>query len=289
MKLLRKASTFLFMLRRRPKQAIELLQLRTEGRLGISLHFLSPRRALTRRFELRNTRQPAPGLVPYGNYLLDPELLGPRPVVFSLGVGQFIDFDRALLDRHDVKLFLFDPTPASARFISSADLPANAHFASVAVADHDGEIEMFTDDLESDFEATSSVSMINRGFHAGGFTVPCRRVGTLMKEHDVTRLDVIKLDIEGAAIAVLNDMLDAGILPTQIAAEFERPESLREVRAYIGELDRLFGRLKTAGYCLYRTRPELLGCQVEILAVRSGAAVDRAAPRLAKAAASSAA
>ena len=40
-----------------------------------------------------------------------------------------------------------------------------------------------------------------------------------------SKIDVLKMDIEGAAIDVLNNILDEKIFPTQIAVEFEFSES----------------------------------------------------------------
>lgn len=278
MNILRKARTFLSLLVKSPLHAWDVVQLKLEARLGRSLHFLSDRRRATRRFELANTEEVPAGFRAYGNYVLDPAAIGERPVVFSAGVGEFIDFDLALLERHDVRLFLIDPTPSSRRFIETVDLPPNASFHPVAIADRDGEIEMFSDNLEEDLEATPSISSRNQGFGSKSLRVPCRRIRTLMEEHGIGQLDVLKLDIEGAAIAALRDTLAEGIRPTQIAAEFERPRSAAEVGAYLAELEALFGALRRAGYRIYRTRPDTIGFQVEVLAVRdrTGAEADGA-------------
>lgn len=271
MNLIRKVRTFVSIFRRSPVQAWDVFQLKLETRLGRSVHQLSTRRRATRAFELRHTQQVPNHLSGYGNYILDPDVIGDRPVVFSAGVGEYIDFDRALLERHDVRLFLIDPTPNSRRYIETADLPSNATFHPIALSDYDGQIELFSDNIEGDFEKTASLSSQDRGFGGKGAFVECRRVKTLMAEGGVEHLDILKLDIEGAAIAVLHDTLDAGIYPTQIAAEFERPSRSSEVQTYLRDLEALFAKLKRAGYRIYRTRPDTIGFQVEVLAVRSAA------------------
>lgn len=270
MKIFRKIRTFLFIFRRNPGHALELAQLRAEAKLGFSLHFLSPLRAKTAAFERRNTRAVHSQLTTYGNYYLDAERLGGTPTVFSAGVGQAISFDEALLKRHDVRLCLFDPTPSSKRFIEQAKLPENVTFDALAISDYDGEIELFVDDIETDFAQTASLSLNNPGMIDRGFKVPCRRIKTLMAERGIEQLDVLKLDIEGAAIRVLRDTFASGITPTQIAAEFERPGRRRDVDLYLAELEALFAEMRRLGYTVYRTRPDCKGCQVEILAVRTG-------------------
>lgn len=268
MNILRKFRTFATILRARPAALWELIQIRVERSTGVPLYFLSARRVVTRIFELLRTRPLDGTAVAYGNYFLDPTLIGPKPTVFSIGVGQHIDFDRALLDRHEVNLHLVDPTPTSRAYIEGAQLPANVQFHPVAIASTDGELQMFIDDLETEFSKASSISMFNRGVGTKSFPVQCRRLTTLMKECDVTSIDVLKLDVEGAGIMVLNDVLDQQVYPTQIACEFERPQSILDVVTYLRELAALFDRLDRLGYVIYRTRDVDLGCQVEVVAIR---------------------
>lgn len=69
-----------------------------------------------------------------------------------------------------------------------------------------------------------------------------------------SNLDVLKLDIEGAALVVLNDMLDNDIFPSQIVAEFERPNT-KKASDYISfycDLNKLIDRLNSLGYSTHR-------------------------------------
>lgn len=268
MMLRRKLHTLGRFLWNRPARAWELLQIRFERRTGIPIFFVSPRRLGTYLFELANTSRIPREFTLYGNYFLRSDLLGARPTVFSIGVGADVRFDQALIKEHNTEIFLFDPTPSSKRYVEGLDFPQNVHFSPLAVADHDGEIELYTDDLETNFDLASSLSSDNRGFSKESFKVPCRRIKTLMAESGTRHLDVLKLDVEGAAIKILRDTLGDAIYPTQIAAEFERPAKLREVWVYLNELSALLSRLRALGYRIYRTRTLDKGCQVEITAVR---------------------
>ncbi len=268
MSVARKLRTLFFIAKRRPAQAWELLQIRAERKVGVSLFFLSARRSITHAFEALRTKKVSTELRQYGNYFLAAAAIPPHPVVFSLGVGQDISFDRALMDRHEVRLFLFDPTPASKRFIDGLDLPSNVRFFPLAIADHDGTVAIFSDDLEKDLQRTSSISIFNRGFYESAGSVQCKKISTLMTEHGLAHLDILKLDIEGAAIQVLEDLLREGIFPTQVACEFERPEKMTEVYAYLRRLGALFDKFEAAGYELFRTRQTDKGCQIEVLAIR---------------------
>lgn len=272
MNVMKKLKTFGFIFRKKPAQAMELLQIRLERKFGVPLYFLSSRRLATRLFELFKTAPLSNAFVPYGNYFLVPSLLGKHPVVFSVGVGQDITFDKALLERHDVDLHLFDPTPVSRRYIEGQSLPTNLQFSPLAITNYDGKVDLYSDDLSNNFEQTSSVSIFQRGVHGEKFSAECRTIPSLMKERNITHLDVLKLDIEGAALQVLSDTLDHGIYPTQIACEFERPETLKELYVYLKDLASLFERLSNAGYECFRTREADKGCQIEMVAIRTQAA-----------------
>ncbi|MDQ3030777.1 MAG: FkbM family methyltransferase [Myxococcota bacterium] len=266
--LLRSAKTFSFMLRRNPERALDILSLRIERRTGAPLHLLSGKRLATYMLERSHT-QPVDGtLTEYGNYYLDASLVPEDPVVFSLGIGRDIRFDRAVMERHNPTLVMVDPTPSSRDFIGELDLPDNVSFHNIAVSREDGMLDVYPDELEATLTGTTSVSMHPHGFHDAAFQVPCKRVSTLMREHGVDRIDVFKADIEGAALGVLEDLLDQGIHPTQIAAELEKPQKFSEFASYLARMSALFTRLKKLGYDVYRTRETDRGCQIEVLAVR---------------------
>lgn len=252
-------------------RAWDLLQIRAETVLGMSLHNLSLRRILTYRFERRNTRALDDSFTAYSNYFLRPDLIPPSPIVFSAGVGQDVSFDLALIERHGARILLLDPTPTSRRYIERLNLPPTAEFEPVAVNDEDGEVQLFIDGVQSNFDEANSLSISNRGVQSVGQIVPCRRINTLMEERGLNRLEVLKLDIEGAALKVLRDTLESGIYPVQIAAEFERPEEHKEVLSFLSELRELFSQLRALGYQIYRTRDRTKGFQVEITAVRESA------------------
>ena len=67
-------------------------------------------------------------LVKDGGWWFTPESLGPGGIVYSLGVGDEIDFDLAIIDRYGVEVFAFDPTPNSIDMLDGSNLPATFHF-----------------------------------------------------------------------------------------------------------------------------------------------------------------
>lgn len=70
----------------------------------------------------------------------------------------------------------------------------------------------------------------------------------LTKDNDIKCIDLLKLDIEGAEIEVLNKMLDDEIYPLQICVEFDELNSANSER--ITKCLKLIKRMKAVGYKL---------------------------------------
>jgi FkbM family methyltransferase len=267
---LRSARTLVRIALDNPYRAAELVEQRIEQRLGVDLHRFDPKRRRIRAFEQAHMRAPDASIRPFGNYYLDASRLPARPVVFSLGIGEHLDFDKAVAEAYpEARMFLFDPTPRSGRFFESAGMPGNVRFEPVAIAGHDGTITMFIDDLEECLESTTSVSVQAQSARQEGIALPCRSVPSLMREHGLDAIDVFKFDVEGAGILILNSLFNAGIWPTQIAGEFEGPLRAADVTGYLREVSALVEQMKARNYRLYHTRPDCPGWQVEFLAVAS--------------------
>jgi len=268
-KIKRKTKTFSFMLRNNPESALNTVALRVEHRTGLPMYALSIKRMATLLFEIAKTRPVDSSLVEYGNYYLDPSVIPPSPVVVSLGIGRDIRFDRAVFDRHpDARVVMVDPTASTKTYLSAQQLPAGASFHNVAVAREDGFLTVYPDGLDRTDGAESVSSTNAHGFHREGFKVPCKRLTTILQEEGLGKVDILKADIEGMAIDVVETALDAGLLPGQIACEFERPISFGDTATYLRRLDGLFRRLRRLDYEIFRTRPFDKGLQIEVVAVR---------------------
>jgi hypothetical protein len=70
-------------------------------------------------------------------------------------------------------------------------------------------------------------------------TVPVRRVATLARELGDPALDIVKMDIEGAEMAVIPDLLSSGPLPRVLCVEFDKVRPLRDVISLIRRVKRV--------------------------------------------------
>ena len=58
------------------------------------------------------------------------------------------------------------------------------------------------------------------------FKASCNRLTTIMEKLKHKKVDLIKLDIDGAEYLVLNDMLASGIKPKVLLVDFDQPVSV---------------------------------------------------------------
>jgi len=154
----------------------------------------------------------------HGDWFLCPDNLGPTSIVYSLGIGRDITFDRSIMARFGVRVHAFDPTPSALAWLSTQSLPAEFIPLPVGIAAHDGTAQ-FTppdDPLNPSFAYQSPSSA------AATATVTCevRRLSTLMRELGHTRIDLVKMDIEGAEYEVIEDLTSRGVSVRQLLVEF---------------------------------------------------------------------
>ena len=71
--------------------------------------------------ELRLTPEVEVDCANDGGWDYDASLLDEFSIVYSLGVGDYIDFDLGLIKRCQSNVYAFDPTPTSQAFVESED------------------------------------------------------------------------------------------------------------------------------------------------------------------------
>jgi FkbM family methyltransferase len=153
----------------------------------------------------------------YGGYFVDASGIRPEAVVYSLGIGEDISFDLALIYQYGVTVHAFDPTPRVKTWLASQSLPEQFHFQGVGIADFDGE-GVFYLPPRPDFISHSLVRA--RQYSSESIRVPMIRLSSAMRRLEHSRLDVLKMDIEGTEYAVIDDLVRERIPVNQILVEF---------------------------------------------------------------------
>jgi FkbM family methyltransferase len=179
----------------------------------------------------------------YGKHVV-PQLadLCAGDTVISAGVGEDISFDVELQSRTGVSVVLVDPTPRAIEHVAAVRDGTNHSYdlsqvdlqkiilEPVAFWTYEGTVKFWRPQINSHV----SHSLVNLQGTAEAIEVPCTKLSTLMRRYGIGELKLLKLDIEGAEIEVLHDMLDQGIFPAAVLVEFDEllfasPEACRRV------------------------------------------------------------
>lgn len=153
----------------------------------------------------------------YGGYRLDPSIVSEHSVVYSLGVGQDISFDLSLIVHADCIIYAFDPTPQVAAWLATQSLPPQLQFRAVGIAGHDGN-ETFYLPPRPDWISHSVLRA--EQYSADSVLLPVVRLSTAMCLQGHRQIDVLKMDIEGAEYAVIEEIVREQIPVTQLVVEF---------------------------------------------------------------------
>jgi FkbM family methyltransferase len=163
-------------------------------------------------------------------------------VCYLAGVGDDITFDLALIARFNCSVFAFDPTPrAQEHVIQHAAHLCQFRFFPVGLWDTEGVLKFYAPSNPQDV----SHSILNLKRTDKYFEAPCKRLSTLMRELGHSRLQLLKLDIEGAEYRVIDslieDGLDIGIICVEYHAVHNDPDH---------KLKKSVARLCETGYAL---------------------------------------
>ena len=151
-----------------------------------------------------------------GGWAISSEGVGKDSVVYSLGIGDDISFDLSLIDRYGAQVYAFDPTPETAEWLARQSLPQSFRYQPVAISDHDGSSDFFAPVSGSKCSTLQARIPGQTPSHR----VPARRLKTLMRELGHDRIDILKMDIEGAEYDVLQDLLTEHVPVRQLLVEF---------------------------------------------------------------------
>ena len=181
----------------------------------------------------------------YGGWNLPTKAnLGPKSIVYSAGVGEDISFDVLLQEAYGCQIILIDPTERAKR-----------HYEEVAAFYATGQARL-SGDIQRDYLKTigqakpdfSKFTYVSKGLwqckdrlkffkpvnpqyvshtliknmYSDEYTiVDVDSLKNIMKELGHTSIDLLKLDIEGSELAVIDQMLRDKIYPRYLCVEFD--------------------------------------------------------------------
>lgn len=179
----------------------------------------------------------------YGGWNIIANLLDSQSVVYSVGVGNDITFDEALIARFGCTVHAFDPTPVSCQWVAEQVLPSEFVFHPVGLADKDEEVAFAMPGRE-DWDC---FSMAEEGTTEEVVRCPVRRLETIVADLGHDRIDLLKMDIEGFEYGVIDDVLAGPLRPVQWLIEFHH-----NINHFLpDQTRRAVDLLEAAGYRLF--------------------------------------
>jgi FkbM family methyltransferase len=176
-----------------------------------------------------------------------PQDLSALSVVYSIGVGEDISFDLALIQRFGSQVHAFDPTPRSIEWLQSQTVPPEFVFHAYGVAGFDGSCAF----LPPENPAHVSHTIVKQESSRPAIEVPVQRLGTIMKLLGHGQIDLLKMDIEGAEYGVLADLLAHRIRVKQLLVEFHH----RWPHIGVEKTKQAISALNAAGYRIFNVSP----------------------------------
>jgi FkbM family methyltransferase len=175
----------------------------------------------------------------YGGWTIPDDLVDPSWVCYSGGVGYDISFDRGFIERYGCTVHAFDPTPSAIRFVEeeAADLD-RFRFHPWGLWSEDGKLRFYAPDYSD-----TNFSAVNLHDTDDYFEAPSRSLPSIMRELGHERIDLLKLDIEGAEFEVLRAVVDGDVHPAVICVEYHKERGPR-----IGPMVESVRALKARGY-----------------------------------------
>lgn len=153
----------------------------------------------------------------YGGWYVCPDVITSDSVVYSFGVGEDISFDLEMIERFGCTVYAFDPTPKSIEWIQSQKLPDRFHFFAFGIAGYDG-IAKFNPPENPEYV---SYTMLDRpGTYHNAIEAQVYRLQSIMSMLGHQKIDVLKVDIEGAEYGVIEDLTKTDIKIEQLLIEF---------------------------------------------------------------------
>lgn len=185
-----------------------------------------------------------------GGWIIPESALTPGAVAICVGAGEDISFDIGL-NRKGMHVFTLDPTPRAAKHVrqvldgarSKASVAINS--SSVEYYDFNGfeprrfkflEIGLYNTNSVLQFWAPKipsrvSYSVVNLQKTNEFFEAQCVRLQDLCVANDIDKIEILKLDIEGAEYAVLKDLAAGVIRPRVVCVEFDEGPNLGDHEA----------------------------------------------------------
>lgn len=212
----------------------------------------------------------------YGGWIIPANFLTSESAVYLVGAGEDVSFDLAIADQFGCTVEIIDPTPRSKKHVTllkeniraGEEMPLSTapggKYASVrsdvASLLRFHPIGLWSDESTLRFykpknETHVSHSLVNLQKTDQYIEVPVCRLSSLMQQLGHTKVDLLKLDIEGAEYTVLKTILEDQLDIRVICVEYDETASNHIDGNYLKRIEESIKELRNSGYLLVAKEP----------------------------------
>ena len=192
------------------------------GEFPFKYLFLKKRRLIKKFGEKYLDKLDDKNIIPFGNYPLKSNNINSDSIIYTFGIGTSLHFEEKLSQAFQCKVFCYDPTDCAVVFMRDRDYDKKLiNFFEYGIWINDEKVKFYSQNNEAKNPGGSITNLFNNSEFK---LFQCHKLSSLMKMNNHDKIDILKMDIEGAAFDVLHNILDEKILPNQIAVEFEFSE-----------------------------------------------------------------
>lgn len=206
---------------------------------------------------------------PYGGWIIPKNILNADSVCYLVGAGEDVSFDLAVAAAFGCPVHIFDPTPRAvahvellkqnlAKSIPTPCATSPGGFYSVYpphIADliHMHPIGIWNEDTQLRFftpanEAYVSHSIVNLQQTENFIEVPVRRLDSMMRELGHQRINLLKIDIEGAEYQVIESIIQTKTAVDILCIEFDESSANHFDGKYLTRIEQALFSLISAGF-----------------------------------------
>lgn len=213
----------------------------------------------------------------YGGWIIPKNCLSADSVCYLVGAGEDVSFDLALAAAYGCLVHIFDPTPRAVAHVEQLKENLRTGEQTACATSPTGFYPVYSpkladrltlhpcgiwekDDTLRFFaprnETYVSHSLVNLQQSDRYIEVPVRRLSGVMQELGHRRLDLLKLDIEGAEYQVINSILNDRIEIDALCIEFDESAANHFDGRYLNRIEQSLRDLRAAGYRVVAKEPD---------------------------------
>jgi FkbM family methyltransferase len=145
------------------------------------------------------------------------ERISSDSILYSFGIGDNASFESEVIQELGLQVCAFDPTPRSRDWVQTQSWDERFRFIELGIGGSDTEVRLFPP-RRSDHVSYSVLP--TTGSEEGAIKARLCRLSTIMAMLGHDRLDVLKMDVEGAELPVVEDLAATDIRPDQLLIEY---------------------------------------------------------------------